>query len=342
MLPSHKRALRDITECRTGAFGGHVVVCDHCGCTDYCYHSCKNRSCPTCHRNDTKAWLCKRQNELLPVVYFHLVFTLPKELRSLVRKHQNTLYDILMKTAAQSLTKLAADPKYVGGKIGMLAVLHTWTRAMIFHPHVHFLVPAGGVSPDGNLWLPARNNFLVPVEALSTIFRAKFMKTARKALPHESFPEAIWQKQWVVYCKPVQAAEKALEYLSRYVYRIAITNNRIVSASDGRVSFRYKDSRKRHPYWRTMTLPAVEFLRRFLQHVLPRGFHKVRYYGLLSPANRQLLMRIRFKLGTQINADDGTGSEEQGTTCRHCGVGIMIVIAILPRGWKQNPGRSPP
>jgi hypothetical protein len=256
-----------------------------------------------------------------------------------------------MKAAAYSLTQLAADPKYVGGKIGMLAVLHTWTRAMVFHPHAHFLVPGGGVSPDGDFWLSARNNYLVPVKALSSIFRAKFMEMARKALPDQTFEEALWQKDWVVYCKPsVQGAEKVVQYLARYVHRIAITNNRVLSVHDGKVTFRYKASPKKsqNPRWMTMTLPAMEFVRRFLQHVLPRGFHKVRYYGLLSPANRHPLARIRLSLANE--AQDVQASEADGVIsagghrriCRRCHAGQMIVVAILPRGWRPMPARSPP
>ncbi len=289
ILPSHCRALRDIADCRTEVLGGHVVQCDQCDCIDYAYHSCKNRSCPKCHGKDTEKWLEKRRAELLPIIYFHVVFTLPAELRSLVRKHQKKLYAVLMKAAAYALLKLAADPKYIGGNIGLLAVLHTWTNALFFHPHVHCLVPGGGVSPDGGFRRSRAKNFLVPVKALSPIFRAKFMQMAQRALPEVCFPQSIWEKDWVVYCKPaVRGSENVLKYLARYVHRIAITNNRILSMEGGEVTFRYKKPEKLKKKWvsrwLTMTLPVMEFLARFLQHVLPRGFHKVRYYGILSPA----------------------------------------------------------
>ena len=351
ILPSHRRALRDIAQCRTEALGGHLLQCDHCRSFDYSYHSCKNRSCPKCHGNDTQRWLEKRRAELLPAIYFHVVFTLPSELREVVRKHQKTLYGILMKAAAEALMKLAADPKYVGAKIGILAVLHTWTNALAYHPHCHFLVPGGGVSPAGK-WIPSHEKFLVPVKALSLIFRAKFMEMAKDALPCVTFPEEVWQKDWVVYCKPsVQGADKVLQYLARYVHRIAITNNRILSIENGRVTFRYKKTgkckKKWKSRWRTMTLPVMEFMRRFLQHVLPRGFHKIRYYGILSPANQSLLARVRLAMAHQTTTSldsepDADASAPRCRKCRFCGKGQMVVVAVLSRRLKPTNARSPP
>jgi len=245
MLPSHKRALRDIVRCRTEYFGAHIYRCDHCGAVQLLYHSCRNRSCPKCHAKETKRWIEERMDELLPVKYFHVVFTLPEELREIVRSNQVVLLSLLMTMAALSLQELALDPKYVGGRIAILAVLHTWTRAMIYHPHVHCLIPAGGISKDGTTWLPSNPGFLVPVKALSIIFRAKFMAKAREAFPNIDFPQSLFKKEWVVYCKPaVQGSKKVLEYLARYVHRIAITNSRILSVKDGMVTFRYKDHKK--------------------------------------------------------------------------------------------------
>lgn len=347
ILPSHRRALRDISGCRTEACGGHLEECDHCGRLDYVYHSCHNRSCPKCHYHHTAEWLEKRQEELLPVPYFHVVFTVPKELRELIRTHQKALYAVLMQSAAESLMKLAADPKYVGGKIGILSVLHTWTRAQIHHPHVHCLVPGGGVSSDG-AWTEPRHSFLVPVQALSEIFRAKFMAQARKALPEATFPKTVWEKKWVVFCKPViQGPEKILEYLGRYIHRIAITNNRILSVADGRVTFRYKDSQAGR--WRTMTLEAFEFIRRFLQHVLPAGFHKVRYYGLLSPANRRLLNQVRLSLtlgqpakNTEPEPKAENSPSRAYAVCPCCKVGIMRFLLRMPPIHTPGRGRPPP
>lgn len=343
ILPSHRRALSDIIQCRTEALGGQVFQCGQCGKLHYAYHSCRNRSCPQCHGTQTLEWLNARSQELLPVPYFHLVFTLPKELRDLVRTQQEALLSALMRAAGYGLMKLARDPRYVGGKIGILAVLHTWTRAMIYHPHVHCLVPGGGVSPDGQ-WLAARKGFLVPVTALSEIFRAKFMELARKSLPDVRFPDSVWKSPWVVYAKPsVQGADKVLSYLARYVHRIAITNNRILSTANGQVSFRYKDSRDKR--WKTMTLTALEFMRRYLQHVLPRGFHKVRYYGLLAPANRHQLEKIKTLLAdpnAQLQASPGEATADplpslDALRCPYCATGTLIWVARI-----SPCGRSPP
>ena len=349
MLPSHRRALGDLVACRTEAMGGHVFRCDRCGHEQYAYHSCRNRHCPKCHTRDIERWLAERRAELLPVPYFHVVFTLPAQLHEITRRHQRRLYGILMKAAAAALIRLAADPHYVGGLIGVLAVLHTWTRTLAYHPHVHCLVPAGGLSPDGNQWLPARQSYLVPVRALSKIFRGIFKDLLRKQLPDAPIARSVWRKKWVVYCKPtVAGADSVLTYLARYVHRIAITNRRILSIDDGHVTFRYKDAQARQ--WKTMTLPAEEFLRRFLQHVLPAGFHKVRYYGLWAPANRHRLRHCQVLLAADPPADQDHSPEPDldrhdrgdpdppgGRTCPHCGKGILVCV-----GWVARQQRAPP
>jgi hypothetical protein len=232
------------------------------------------------------------------------------------------------------------DPKHIGGQLGMLAVLHTWTRTKEFHPHIHILVPAGGLTKDGT-WRPARRKFLVPVKPLSLIFRAKFMKLARKALPNETFPQEIWDKEWVVFSKPTfKSTKKVLSYLGRYVHRVAITNNSII-ALDDHVTFRYQDSTTRE--WKTMRLVAMEFLRRFLQHVLPKGFHKVRYYGLLHPTNKVTLKRLQLLLlekDHRLKAaieHEIAARPEAVKACRCCAEGVMVIISSLPRK-----SRSPP
>lgn len=340
MLPSHRRALADIAACRTETMGGHVAECEECGHQHYRYHSCKNRSCPKCHGTETGRWLALREAQLLPVRYFHLVFTLPQELRDPVRKNQKQLYALLMQAASETLAKIGHDPRFVGGTLGMLAVLHTWTRALEHHPHVHLLVPAGGLDTDG-VWRESRKKFLVPVKALSRLFRERFMTLARKALPNEAFPKEVWDKEWVVFCKPTfNRARKVLAYLGRYVHRIAITDNRLVSLENGLVTFRYQSCDTRQ--WKTMRLPAEEFLRRYLQHVLPRGFHKVRYYGLLSPRNRVVLRRLQLLLaeGRTPRADPEqpmAQAREPNNRCPCCEEGLMVVISWLPRR-----ARSPP
>jgi hypothetical protein len=333
MLPSHKRALEDILACRTEAMGGNLCECEECGYQHYAYHSCKNRSCPTCHSGDTKKWLAKREAELLPIRYFHVVFTIPSELRDIVRSNQKLLYAVLTRAAVDTLQKIGLDPKFVGGNLSMMTVLHTWTRALEFHPHVHMLVPGGGLDKDC-AWRSARKKFLVPVQALSRMFRARFMKLARLALPEETFSQDVWNKEWVVFCKPTfNKARKVLRYLGRYVHRIAITNDRILETKDGSVIFRYQESNS--GTWKTMPLKGEEFLRRYLQHVLPRGFHKVRYYGLLSPANRVKLQRVQLLLAEwHRNKEEEKQDVLQAAPrniCRCCKEGIMLIISWLPR-----------
>src|SRR5215218_7313409 len=216
LLPSHRRAMQDILQCRTEALGGQLWPCDHCGQEHYVYHSCRHRSCPKCHHHDTEVWLAERRQELLPVPYFHVVFTVPQELREIIRRHQRDLYDILLRAAAQALIRLAADPHYVGGLIGVLCVLHTWTRTLAYQPHVHCLVPAGGVSADRTAWRPARPSSLVPVHALAPLVRGRFRALVRQERPDLTIPESVWTKGWVVSCKPaLQGPEQVLNSLGR-------------------------------------------------------------------------------------------------------------------------------
>jgi hypothetical protein len=342
---SQRRAIQDILRCRTPALGGHVFQCTQCGHQQYAYHSCRNRNCPKCHGKDTADWLTQRRNELLPVPYFHVVFTLPPGLRAVVRRFQKPLYALLMKAAAEALLKLAADPHYVGGLIGIMAVLHTWTRTLTYHPHVHCLVPAGGVSPDRE-WRPARKNYLVPVKALSKLFRGIFRDLLKKRMPHLPVPPSVWTTEWVVYSKPsAQGVDTVLNYLGRYVHRVAISNSRILAIEGGQVSFRYQQCG--HTEWKTLTLTATEFIRRFLQHVLPAGLHKVRYYGLWAPSNRRLLRQVQMVLApdeaeaTPSDPSNGTvesaSSPDAGTPCPRCGEGKLVCTGRLPRQ-----GRAPP
>lgn len=341
LLPSQARALRDLAACRTESLGGQLAACDHCGHRHYSYHSCRNRSCPKCHTGDRERWLDKRRGELLPVPYYHVVFTLPAELQELVWRHQKRLYAVLFRAAAEALLTLTADPRYVGGEVGLLSVLHTWSRQLGRHPHVHCLVTGGGLTAQGE-WVAARKRFLVPVAALSTLFRAKFLALARKALPKERFPETLFERDWVVYCKPAfQGSQKLLDYLGRYVHRIAITNRRILAIGPNHVTFEYQDSRDR--CWKRCTLPGEEFLRRFLHHVLPRGFHKVRYYGLLAPSRRAKLRQLQWTLATSElepsradqSTDEGRATEPQ--LCPVCEIGLMLFVALIPRVTRGPP-----
>jgi hypothetical protein len=341
ILPSHRRALTDIADCRTATLGGQLFVCDACGHRHYAYHSCNNRSCPKCSGARTGRWLAKREDDLLPVPYFHVVFTLPEEWREVVRSHQKQLLPLLMRAAAQSLLALGADPRYLGGELGLLCVLHTWTRTLVYHPHVHCLVPAGALSRDGT-WKPARKRFLLPVRALSRLFRGKFLHGARQLLSREQRP-TYSDREWVVYAKPtLNRTRKVLTYLGRYVHRVAITNRRILKLEKGHVTFRWQESATGAS--RRMTLPAEEFLRRFLQHVLPKGTHKVRYYGLLSPARRTRFKRLQLLLAKRRQkrepADVATTTPAE-PVCPCCATGMLVLVGRLPRSARSPPHQSP-
>jgi hypothetical protein len=345
LLPSHRRALRDIEACRTAALGGHLRACDRCGQQQYAYHSCRNRHCPKCHGDQTRRWLDHTRAQLLPCPYFLATFTLPAELRPLARSHQKVVYGLLMRAAAEALLKLTADPDYLGARPGLLAVLHTWTRAMAYHPHVHILVTAGGWhAGDVPAWIPSkRPDFLVPGRALSILFRAKLRDALRHAGLAEHVPPEAWHKDWVVHLQHAGSGEKVLEYLARYVFRIALVNSRLERFENGQVTFRYRDGRSGKTKHCTLEAPA--FIARFLQHVLPHGFSKVRHYGLFSPSRKPLLERAREKLGASsvtdlppapvpVSAPDITvdpASADHRSRCPSCGAGVMHVIATLPR-----------
>jgi len=327
-----KRALRDIAACRTPFFGGHVYRCDHCEQKVFSYHSCRNRSCPKCHQDQTERWLEQQRGRLLPCNYFLLTFTLPAQLRPLARSHPKKIYGLLMKAAAEALQKLVRDPRYVGARIGALAVLHTWTRAMLFHPHVHMLVTAGGLSSDGSSWVNLKNpRFLVPVSALSVIFRAKFCAALKKAGLLDGVPSSLWEKKWVVHSQHAGCGDKVLNYLARYVFRIAITNSRLESIQNGNVRFRYRDNRTQQ--MRHITLSGIEFIHRFLQHVLPRGATKVRYYGIFSPSSKSQLQRARHLLTPNLEQSDSSSpaaaSENkisEPIRCPLCRTGRLLLV----------------
>jgi hypothetical protein len=295
MPPSHSQVMRAIEQCRTPALGGHVYACPDCGETQYLYHSCRNRHCPKCQHENAQRWLERQFNLQLPVPYFMLTFTLPGELRPFARSHQQIVYDALFRASAEAAQHLARDPRFVGGQMGLVGVLQTWARDLSYHPHVHYLVPAGGLAGDGETWLPARPDFLLPVKALSQLFRAKFRDALRTTECFSSIPSAVWEQDWVAHCLPVGNGLTAFTYLAPYIFRVAISNRRIVKVEDDQVTFRYRASGTGETKF--CTLPAEKFIHRFLQHVLPRSFVKVRYYGLFSPGHRQQLTALRQRLG---------------------------------------------
>lgn len=289
----HRRAMLDLETCRTPARGGLAYFCPDCASAQFSYRSCRNRHCPTCQGDDASDWLERQQAQLLPGPHSLVTFTVPEELRMLVRANQKLLLNILFRTSFAALQLLARDPKFLGGQIGAIGVLHTWTRDLLYHPHVHFLVPSGALD-DGRWKTPRYRGYLVPVRALSVLFRAKFRDAVEKTDLFQSIPARTWTRSWVVHSKSVGTGEKALAYLARYVFKVALGDDRIVSDKDGLVTFRYEDSRTRKQ--KLCSLAAEEFLRRFLQHVLPAGFVKVRYYGLFAPRSRALLDSARVLL----------------------------------------------
>ncbi len=338
LLPSQERALRDIENCRTEFFGGHVAQCDHCGLLRYAYHSCRNRHCPKCHGEQADVWLERQHSLLVPVPHFLLTFTLPAELRSLAFGHQKAVYGALLRCAAESVLKLTADPRWLGATPTVLAVLHTWTRAMLYHPHVHLLVSAGGLGADGQHWIGAKHPaFLVPVRALSIIFRAKMRDAFQALRPEVRAPSRVWEKPWVVHSQHAGSGTKVLEYLARYVFRVAITNSRIEAFEHGKVTFRYRDNRTQQLCH--VCVPAEEFIHRFLHHVLPRGFPKVRHYGLASTARAQDRKRARRILTPEPNASTDELQVEPSSPappagdspplCPRCHLGHLLVIQSL-------------
>lgn len=335
LLPSHRRALRDLSVCRTAALGGHVYHCATCRVDSYKYHSCRNRHCPQCQSRAGEAWLVAQQQLLLPVPYFMVTFTLPQALRRIARSHQREMYNLLFRCAAAALQELAQDPRFVGGQIGMVGVLHTWGRDLTYHPHVHFLVAGGGLSADGQRWLSSRRNFLVHVHPLGRLFRGKFRAALQKTVLLREIPSEVWRQNWVVHSQAVGDGNSALKYLAPYIFRVAIGNRRIVNISGGNVTFRYTPSGKKKS--KLCTLPAEEFLRRFLQHVLPKGFVKVRYYGLFAPGQRQRLRRARKLLNAPLpepdsdeaDPDDTEGTAIQPALCPTCG-GVMTRRRVAP------------
>lgn len=347
MPRNHLKVMRAIEQCRTKALGGRVFKCKKCSEEHYAYHSCRNRHCPKCQNAETTAWLKTHSNLLLPVPYFFCTFTLPKELRPLVRANPRDVYQAFFSASASALKKLALDSRHLGGHIGFMGILHTWTRILNYHPHIHYIIPGGGLSPDGERWFPTQNpKYIVPAGALSIIFRAKFRDELARIGLLASVPASVWQKnkKWVINIKRTGMGETALKYLAPYVFRVALSNHRLESLEDGKVTFRFKDSKSGE--WKRKTLDAEEFIRRFLQHVLPDRFFKVRYFGFLAHRSRCKLEKIRTLLGfneeessalktSSDDLDEASSNTCESFTCPKCG-GVMVQIGIL------HPKRRPP
>ena len=339
LLPSHRQAMRAIEQCRTEALGGQVYTCPSCGETQYSYHSCRNRHCPKCQNDKAQEWLEAQQDLRLPVPYFMLTFTLPAALCEVVRSHQNLLYNLLFRVSAAAAQHLAQDPRFVGGQIGMVGILHTWGRNLAYHPHIHYLVPAGGQAATSQDWLPARQDFLLPVKALSKIFRGKFRQALQKTALFAQIPSKVWQQDWVVHCKPVGNGCTALKYLAPYVFRVAISNRRLVKLENDQVTFRYRATDTGQ--LKLCTLFAEEFIHRFLQQLLPKGFVKVRYFGFFAPGCRKHLAALCQQLEHEYPENIGqseTAPEPADATpepklcCPSCGQLLLFQRTIQPTG----------
>ena len=342
---SQLQAMQAIEACRTEALGGHVYSCPSCQLTRYSYHSCRNRHCPTCQQNATHAWLAEQHTLLLPVPYFLVTFTLPSELRAIARAHPETIYPLLFRTSAAALQQLAHDPRFLGGQIGMLGVLQTWTRDLRYHPHVHYLVPALALTADSTRWLVGNSDFLLHVKPLGKLFRARFRAALRQTPWASQVDARAWAKSWVVDCRPVGSGASALKYLAPYIFRIALSNNRIERVANDAVTFRYTAGKTGAQ--KRATLPVTTFIGRFLAHVLPKGFVKVRYYGLLHPSKRPLLAEVRSILALQqavpppLCAAAAPGSlvaaEPDVRRCPSCGQPMQLVQTLPPKRQQERP-----
>jgi hypothetical protein len=340
---SQLQAMQAIEACRTEALGGHVYTCPACQFTRYTYHSCRNRHCPTCQQDATQAWLAEQHALLLPVPYFLVTFTLPSELRALARKHPETIYPLLFRTSAAALQQLAQDPRFLGGQIGRLGVLQTWTRDLRYHPHVHYLVPAMALTPDGKRWLVGNSDFLVHVKPLGQLFRAKFRAALRQTAWAGQVDARVWAKSWVVDCRAVGSGVSALKYLAPYVFRIALSNNRIERVANNIVTFRYTEGKTGAQ--KRATLPVDTFIGRFLAHVLPKGFVKVRYYGLLAVGKRRLLAEVRSILALRqatappplvAAAPEPLVAAPDVGRCPSCGQPLQLVQTLLPKRQREQ------
>jgi hypothetical protein len=356
------KVMSAIEQCRTAALGGHVLRCQGCGRDAVSYNSCRNRHCPKCQSAAAQRWLEARQADLLPVPYYHVVFTLPAPVAELAYQNKAVLYGLLFDIAAEVLMTIAADAKHLGARIGATLVLHTWGSALTHHPHVHGIVPGGGLTPNGDRWVACRPGFFLPVRVLSRLFRRRFLEALVQAQAqgqlrffgeHAALANArgftewlapLRRSEWVVYAKrPFAGPEAVLAYLSRYTHRVAISNSRLIALDERGVTFRWKDYRvKGRTRHKTMALSPQEFMRRFLLHVLPCGFHRIRHYGLLANGSHKASLALARELlraePAQAAAEEALSSEAPAFICRHCGQ-AMIIVQVLARGQEI---RAPP
>jgi hypothetical protein len=369
MSAAQRRVMSAIEVCRTAALGGHLERCDQCGYERNCFNSCRDRHCPKCQSLARAQWIEDRRSELLDVPYFHVVFTVPEQIAAITYQNKKIIYGILFHAVAETLSTIAADPEHLGAEIGFFAVLHSWGQNLMFHPHLHCVAPGGGLSPNGQRWISCRPNFFLPVRVLSDLFRRLFLEALQKAFDSRelqllghleplrerrtfaSHCRMLKKRKWVVYAKrPFAGPQQVLDYVGRYTHRVAISNNRLLDIENGQVSFQWKDYRTGGQV-KTMTLSAEEFIRRFLLHVLPSGFQRIRYYGLLGNRNRkEKLGQCRRLLGMRAPDQHRASSIEQdyrdhyedltGSSlrqCPQCQCGRMVLVAMLPRSSDYSP-----
>jgi hypothetical protein len=330
----HKKAIQDIIDCRSGSFGTIVYACHDCQTIKSIACCCGNRHCPTCQHDKADQWLHKQMENLLPTHYFLLTITLPQELREVARSHQKIVYSALFSCAHEALKKLAKDKRFVGSnRIGYLAVLHTWGGMLQYHPHIHMVIPGGAVSKDGDQWLSSREDLFVHIKPFAKIFRAKFGDAMKKAKLFNKIDPGIWKQEWVVDSRYAGKGQNSLKYLARYVFRVAISNNRIKSIEDNAIKFTYKDRQRKT--WKTMTFEPMEFIRRFLQHVLPGGFMKIRHYGFLNPNSAFSIKKLRelISLVHNVIADISTTIPKlvkHKIKCACCGNPLRYIAFLKP------------
>lgn len=372
---AHLRVMRAIESCRTAALGGHVERCHHCAFERIAYNSCRNRHCPKCQTMAKLKWLHRRERDLLPIPYFHVVFTLPRQIAAIALQNKKVLFQILLRASAQALLTIAADPRHLGAEIGFFSILHTWGQNLLFHPHVHAVVTGGGLSPDSQRWISSRPHFFLSVRVLSRLFRRLFLEALARAFDARQlqfhgdlaaladprifaqFLDPPRHAEWVVYAKaPFGGPRQVIAYLGRYTHRVALSNQRLLAIDNDSVTFQYKDYRSRQPQRsRSMTLPAEEFLRRFLLHVLPDGFQRIRYYGLLANRfrsgklrrSRELLLGARLPLRPDPSQFDPIAASilERASRCPRCPHGVMFRLSAVPAiAWSPTPdsARAPP
>lgn len=333
-MPSeHRKVINAIINCRTQYYGTMIYQCEECGQTHTVFRSCGNRHCPNCQHHKTHQWLMKQMQRQLPGHHFMITFSVPQLLRQFIRSHQRVCYSALFKASSETMKKLAADEKYIGGDLsGFLGVLHTWGRQLVYHPHIHYVVPGGALSKKDDRWYPSRVHFYLPVKAMSKIFKAKFRDEMSKSNLYTDIPEEVWEQEWVVNCQAVGVGAHSVKYLAPYVFKVAISNSRIIKIQDHKVFFKYKKPQSNR--WRTMALDVMEFMRRFLQHVLPPGFMKVRYYGFLAPGSSFTLEKIEalieLSFGFKITTPEIEIEPFDPLICTHCGGRLKYVASIMP------------